>query len=116
MNHEPLINALQVFGLKRIEVQVYVFLAKKGPCKGKDLVKGLKITKQQVYLVLKNLQKRGMTKATPTRPLIFTAVPIERVLDAFIKANIEETQRMIHNKEELLSSWRSITAKDDTKS
>jgi sugar-specific transcriptional regulator TrmB len=116
LNHEPLINALQVFGLRRAEVQVYIFLAKKGPCTGKDLIKGLKLTKQQVYLILKNLRKKGVAKFTLTRPLVFSAVPIERILDAFIKANIEETQHMIQNKEALLSSWRSLTEKDEEKS
>jgi sugar-specific transcriptional regulator TrmB len=112
LNHEPLANALQVFGLKRMDVRVYVFLAKKGSHRGKDLAKALKITKQQVYPSLKKLQQRGIVKSTSKRPAVFSAVSIEEVLDMFIKTRIEETQRLIQNKEEALSKWKSMMRND----
>jgi len=96
------------FGFKPIDSQVYIYLAKKGPKRGKDLVNSLKITKQQLYPSLKNLQKKGIVNSTNERPAIFSAVSVEKVLDALIKIKIEETQRMIQNKEDLVSSWRSM--------
>ena len=109
---ELLLDTLVGFGLKRTDAQVYAFLAKSGPHRGKDLVSALKITKQQLYPSLKNLQERGIINSTFERPALFFAVPIEKVLDTFIKARIEELQRMIQNKEELLSSWQSMTRND----
>jgi sugar-specific transcriptional regulator TrmB len=106
LSFELLIETLVGFGFKPTDAQVYIFLAKKGPQRGKDLVNSLKITKQQLYPSLKNLQERGIVNSTHERPAIFSAVSIEKVLDAFIKARMEEIQRMIQNKEELLSSWR----------
>lgn len=105
---EVLLNTLVDFGLKRTDAQIYAFLAKKGPHRGKDLVKALKITKQQVYPSLKNLQERGIVNSTIKRPAVFSAVSIEEVLDMFIKTRIEETQRLIQNKEEALSKWKSM--------
>jgi sugar-specific transcriptional regulator TrmB len=106
---ELLLDTLESFGLKRMDAQVYAFLAKRGPHRGKDLTSALKITKQQLYPSLKNLQERGIVNSTLKRPALFYAVPIEKVLDTFIKARIEEIQRLIQNKGELLSSWRSMT-------
>jgi sugar-specific transcriptional regulator TrmB len=65
--------------------------------------------KQQLYPCLKSLQKKGVVNATCKRPARFSALPFEKVLDLLIKANIEEAERMIHDKEKLLSNWRSMT-------
>jgi sugar-specific transcriptional regulator TrmB len=109
---EVLLNTLVDFGLKRTDAQIYAFLAKKGSHRGKDLAKALKITKQQVYPSLKKLQQRGIVKSTSKRPAVFSAVSIEEVLDMFIKTRIEETQRLIQNKEEALSKWKSMMRND----
>jgi sugar-specific transcriptional regulator TrmB len=68
--------------------------------------------KQQLYPCLKNLQSKGIVTATSKCPALFSALPLEKVLDLLIKADIEEVQRMIQNKEELLSSWQSMTLSD----
>ena len=103
---ELLIETLVELGFKLTDAQVYIFLAKKGPRRGKDLVNSLRITKQQLYPSLKNLKERRIVNSTHERPAVFSAVPIEQVLDALIKTRIEEIQRMIQNKEELLSRWQ----------
>jgi sugar-specific transcriptional regulator TrmB len=71
--------------------------------------------KQQLYPSLKSLQSKGVVTATIERPAIFSALPFEKVLDLLIKADIEEVQRMIQNKEELLSSWRSMAHNNSEK-
>jgi sugar-specific transcriptional regulator TrmB len=112
MSREVLLNTLVDFGLKRTEAQIYAFLAKKGPQRGKDLVRALKITRQQVYPSLKKLQQRGIVNSTTKRPAVFSAVSIEEVLDMFIKTRIEETQRLIQNKEKALFKWKSMMRND----
>lgn len=103
---ELLIETLVELGLKPTDTQVYIFLAKKGPQRVKDLVNSLRITKQQLYPSLKNLEERCVVNSSNERPAVFSAVPIEQVLDALIKAKIKETQHMIQNKEALLSKWK----------
>jgi sugar-specific transcriptional regulator TrmB len=103
---ELLIETLVELGLKPTDTQVYIFLAKKGPQRGKDLVNSLRITKQQLYPSLKNLEERCVVNSSNERPAVFSAVPIEQVLDALIKAKIKETQHMIQNKEAFLSKWQ----------
>jgi sugar-specific transcriptional regulator TrmB len=110
LSFELVIETLVGFGFKPTDAQVYLFLAKKGPKRGKDLVNSLKLTKQQLYSSLKKLKERGIVNSTYERPAIFSAVAIERVLDILIKKKIEETQSMIRNKEEIISSWRSMTS------
>jgi sugar-specific transcriptional regulator TrmB len=115
LSFELLIKTLVGFGFKPTDAQVYLFLAKKGPKRGKDLVNSLKVTKQQLYPSLKELKERGIVNATYERPAIFSAVAIERVLDILIKKKIEETQSIIRNKEELISSWHAMASNNSEK-
>lgn len=110
-----MLKTLVNFGLTQVDAQVYVFLAKKGAQKGRDICKALEITKQQLYPSLKNLQKKGIVSSTLEHPARFSAIPFERVLDLFIKAKIEETQRLQQSKDEILSKWQALDiAETDT--
>jgi sugar-specific transcriptional regulator TrmB len=102
---ELILDTLVSFGLKRIDAEVYAFLAKKGPHRGKEIAKALKITKQQLYPALKNLKGKGIVNSTSERPALFSAEPIEKVLSTFMESRTKEIQNMIQKKEELLSKW-----------
>ena len=108
MSQEEVLKTLVSYGLKQMDAKIYVFLAKRGAQKGIDIRKALKITKQQLYPSLKNLQERGIVSTTFEHPARFTATPFEKVLDLFIKAKIEETQRLQKSKAEILSKWKTI--------
>jgi sugar-specific transcriptional regulator TrmB len=84
-----------------------MFSLKKGP-KARDIVKTLRMPKQQVYIVLKNLQSKGIINATLERPASFSVVPFEKVLDLFVKAKMEEAQQIAQGKADVLSDWQSL--------
>ena len=108
MSLERIIKALQGFGLKRIEAEVYVYLAKKGPQKGRDLADALNIRKQQLYHILKKLQSSGIVTSNLGQPSVFSAKALEEVLNLYIKLNLEQAEAIKENKQELLTSWKSI--------
>jgi sugar-specific transcriptional regulator TrmB len=114
MSQEWLIRALVGLGLKRTDAKVYLFLAKTGPQKARDITTALKIHKQQLYPSLKNLQEKGFVYATLEHTALFSAIPLEKVLDALIKSKMEEAQNIEQNKDEILSIWQSITIDDST--
>jgi sugar-specific transcriptional regulator TrmB len=108
LSQEEVQKTLVGFGLTEIEAKIYVFLAKRGAQKGRDIRKALKITKQQLYPGLKSLQKMGIVSSTLEHPARFSALSFEKVLDLFIKAKVEETQRLQKSKEEILSKWQAL--------
>ena len=59
MSQEKVLKTLGDLGLTRLDSKIYVYLAKKGPQKGKEISKALKVQKQQLYRSLKNLQKKA---------------------------------------------------------
>jgi len=97
-----------------MDAKVYVYLAKKGPKKGRELANALQVTKQQLYPSLKNLKNKGVVTASLERPALFSAVAFEKVVELLIKIKVEQAKAIKETKEELLSSWRSMTKQDKT--
>ena len=114
MSLERVLRTLESFGLKRVDAEVYVYLAKKGPQKGIDIAGALKIRKQQLYHILKTLQDKGVVTATPKRPALFSALAFEKVLDLLLEANMEQAKAIEETKQELLLSWRDMVKRDNT--
>jgi len=95
-------------GFSKKESQVYIYLGKTGPQKGSAIAKWLKINKGQVYRTLKTLQKKGVVESTLEYPARFTAVPLEHVIDSFIKSKREEVDHIEETKKDLISDWNEI--------
>jgi sugar-specific transcriptional regulator TrmB len=110
VSQEKVLKTLSDLGLTKLDSKIYIYLAKKGPQKGKEISKALKVQRQQVYRSLKYLQSKAIVSATLERPAKFSAVSFEKVLDLFIRAKMEEAQTVQHEKSELISSWKAIQA------
>jgi sugar-specific transcriptional regulator TrmB len=111
---ERVLKTLEGFGLSRIDAEVYVYLAKKGPKKGRELANALQVTKQQLYPSLKNLKNKGIVTASLERPALFSAVAFEQVLELLIEIKVEQAKAIKETKKELLDSWRSISWQEQT--
>lgn len=115
MSLERVLKILENFGLAKTDAKVYVYLAKKGPKRKKELTDEFKLTDQQLYASLKNLLGKGVVIASVEKFALFSALDFERVLDLFVKANMEQAQAVKENKEEILANWRSMTKRGDSK-
>jgi sugar-specific transcriptional regulator TrmB len=102
-----MLKTLESLGLKQLDAEVYVYLAKNEPQKARDISEALETYKRQLYHSLRNLQLKGMVSASQERPARFSAISFDKVLDQFIQANREEAQGIEENKEQILSIWRS---------
>jgi len=106
VSEETIDRILKECGLRQSEVEVYVFLAKHGLLKSRDVARQLKKDSAQVLRVLKALQSRGLVEPTLETPQRFSAAPFEKVLDSFVKAKREEADLIERTKEDLLLYWR----------
>jgi len=104
MSLERVIKALIGLGLIRIDAEVYVYIAKKGPQTLVDLDSALNYSKKQIVTSLKTLTAKGLVSKEGT---IFSALPFEEALDLLIKKEKEQAQIMHESKEELLATWRT---------
>jgi len=116
LSREWMKKTLINLGFAEMDAQVYIFLAEEGPHKAKDMAEALGIYKQRLYCILGKLRERGVVNSSSEFPAYFSAVVFERVLDLFMEARIEQQEALKANKEDLLSTWRSLTEKDEEKS
>src|SRR3990170_5351713 len=110
LSEKDITKFLQVLGLSKREIQVYMFLAKSGVQSSSFVAKRLKMERVQAYRTFKKLQEKNFIDATLERPTRFTIVPFDALLEGFIDAKKSEVVNFDEQKESLLSSWRAVSA------
>jgi sugar-specific transcriptional regulator TrmB len=99
---------LVILGFTTTEAQIYIFLAKKGPCEAEKLATALKITKPELNRCLKTLKAKCIVTSVQQHPTLFYAISFERVLDLFMEGNLEQAKWLQANKEQLLTIWKNM--------
>ncbi len=110
MSEKDVTKFLQILGLSKREIQVYMFLAKSGVQSTSFVAKRLKMERVQAYRTFKKLQEKGFIEATLERPTRFTIVAFEALVDNFINTKKSEVVNLNDQKQELLVAWQSISA------
>ena len=110
MSEKDVSKFLQLLGLSKREIQVYMFLAKSGVQSTSFVAKRLKMERVQAYRTFKKLQEKGFIEATLERPTRFTIVPFEALVDNFINTKKNEVINLNDQKTNLLTAWQSISA------
>ena len=110
MSEKDVAKFLQLLGLSKREIQVYMFLAKSGVQSTSFVAKRLKMERVQAYRTFKKLQEKGFIEATLERPTRFTIVPFAALVDNFINAKKNEVVNLNDQKTSLLTAWESISA------
>jgi sugar-specific transcriptional regulator TrmB len=110
---ERILRLLEEFGFYRVDAEVYLYLAKVGPQKGKALSSGLKMTKQQLYPALKRLKKKGMVTSKDERAALFSAMAFEELLKLIVRIKVDQANGIEHDKEELLAYWQNMVEKNN---
>ena len=110
MSEKDVTKFLQALGLSKREIEVYMFLAKRGVQSTSFVSKKLRMERVHAYRTFKKLQEKGFIEATLERPTRFTVVPFEGLLESFINAKKTEVNNLDEQKESLLASWRTISA------
>jgi sugar-specific transcriptional regulator TrmB/CBS domain-containing protein len=110
MSEKDVTKFLQILGLSKREIQVYMFLAKSGVQSTSFVAKRLKMERVQAYRTFKKLQEKGFIEATLERPTRFTIVAFDALVDNFINTKKTEVVNLSDQKQDLLTAWQSISA------
>ena len=113
MSLERVLKTIESLGLSHVESEVYVYLAKVGPSRVKDLSFGLRLTKQQLYPVLTGLRKKGIVASRPEHDRLFSAIAFEELLCLFMRINAEKAKVIEETKQEIVESWQETIDKKD---
>jgi sugar-specific transcriptional regulator TrmB len=101
-------DTLLKFDLSRNEIRVYVYLARSGVRKARDISDALSLHRTETYKILRDLEKRGLISSVLEKPLKFIATPFEEAIDTLIEAKKLRIQQLERNKKSLVDVWLSI--------
>jgi sugar-specific transcriptional regulator TrmB len=101
-------KAFLQFDLSRNEIRVYLYLARSGTQKAREISDSLSLHRTETYRILRELEKRGLVSCILEKPLKFTAVPFEEAYDVLIETKKVNVQLLERKKTELVDLWSSI--------
>jgi sugar-specific transcriptional regulator TrmB len=110
---ERVLQLFRSIGFSRVEAEVYVYLAKTGPTKPKDLMIGLGMTRQQLYPALKTLKKKRLVDSRPESHALFSTSTFEKLLNHYMKTSLEQAETIKETRAELLDSWQNISKQNN---
>ena len=96
------------FGLSRNEIRVYIYIARSGTRKAREISDALSLHRTETYRILRDLEKRSLISCVLEKPLKFMATPFEEALDILIKAKKLKIQLLERKKKNLIDIWFSI--------
>ena len=99
---------LSKFGLLKNEIKLYVFLAQMGERKAGELAEALSLHRTETYKTLRDLEKKGLAFSIFSKPLKFTAIPMDKALDLLIEIQKSKTRLLEKEKVNLLELWLSM--------
>ena len=107
-------TTLSDLDLSDLDVKVYVYLAKKGPQKAKDLIEPLKISKRQINQSLRKLQNKSLISKLKETPGVFSALTFEKVLELVVQNKIAQTKIIEQTRKDLVENWKSLDYKENS--
>lgn len=96
------------FDLSRNEIRVYLYLARSGVQKAREISDMLSLHRTETYRILRDLEKRGLISCILEKPLKFTAVAFEQAYDVLVKTKKLNVELLERKKKELVDLWLSI--------
>ena len=89
-----LINRLEDCGLEHKDAKIIALLANSEPMKASEIGKAVGITRMDAYNILKRLQQNGYIMSTIDKPMRFTGLPLQTVIEMIILKEENELERL----------------------
>ena len=96
------------FDLSRNEIRVYLYLARSGIQKAREISDTLALHRTETYRILRDLEKRGLLSCLLEKPIKFKAVPFEDAYDILVKTKKLNVEMLERKKTNLVDLWASI--------
>jgi sugar-specific transcriptional regulator TrmB len=101
-------GALAKFGLSNNEIRIYIYLARSGARKAREVSDALSLHRTETYKILRSLEKRGLVSSVFEKPLKFIATSFEKTIDILIKAKKLRIEFLERKKKDIVDLWSSL--------
>lgn len=100
------VQTLTGLGLTSCQSRVYLQLLQLGPSSAKTIASASKVTRQDVYRIIPNLQKLGLIEVAIGSPTHFNAVPVEFAIAILLERKKSEQEKLHKGIEDLLHNFK----------
>ena len=107
-------SALLRLGLSKNEVRIYLFLARNGSQKAQKIAESLGVPRTEAYKILRELEGKGFILRILQRPMKFTIVPFEKIVEEDIEERKQKIHKLEKKKEELLGLWQTLPMAEES--
>jgi len=101
-------HMLAKFGLSNNEIRVYIYLARSGARKAREVSDALSLHRTETYKILRSLEKRGLVSSVFEKPLKFIATSFEKTIDMLIKTKKLKIEFLERKKKDIVDLWLSL--------
>jgi len=103
--NNKIIRTLLDLGLTDDEAKVLLLLNKRGERKVQDIARNVEIPRTHLYIVLQNLQSKGLVFSTLERPAKYRAMPLGNAVDFLIDSYRHKLRTFEKSKEAISRDW-----------
>ncbi|HYK93518.1 MAG TPA: helix-turn-helix domain-containing protein [Thermoplasmata archaeon] len=100
-------------GIPERAARLYVGACREGPQTVAELARASGLHRVEAYRCLQVLLARGLLRSTGGRPARYVALPLDQLLDRWIRRSTEKLDRWKGDREKLLAEWRENLATAD---
>ena len=116
LRQEKIILALTRFGVSRVDVEIYLFLSKKGRQTAKDVAEGLNLPESTVYYSLRRLRDKGLIIIMHERIKRFKACSLESIMKTQVQNRLDQARNLRKDSTWISSMWSKIIGENSGKS
>ncbi len=103
-----LLELLAQHGIPEKAARVYLGACRAGPQTASELGRLSAISRVETYRILRQLTEEGLLRATGGRPQRFEAIPLDELLDLWIRRASDRVRRLEQDRTKILSDWENV--------
>ena len=100
-------------GVPERGARIYVAACREGPQTAAELARRSGLHRVEAYRFIRGLEERGLLRSAGGRPARFVALPLDQLIDRWIRRTGERLERLKGDRDKLIQDWRdSLLAPD----
>ncbi|MCI4334570.1 MAG: helix-turn-helix domain-containing protein [Thermoplasmata archaeon] len=106
-NGGGLVELLVAHGLAEPAARIYLVASREGPLPASELARATAVHRVHAYRYINELVERGLLEPTGQRPKRFAPLPVDELLDKWIREEATRLEALRDGRERLLAEWRA---------
>lgn len=108
-NGGGLVELLVAHGLPEPAARIYLVASREGPLPASELARATAVHRVHAYRYISGLVKQGLLVASGGRPQRFASLPVDELIDRWIRDEAGHLEALRQGRGKLLAEWRAAT-------